>query len=287
MDFAYRIPGTTGPDITIRRSRLGGVSVHVNGQKLKPGRGNRFDIQLPGGATAQLQISGLWTGLRVTADGVPTELGGGLTATADGVETELEPRVPAIYLALTIVPVGLALLGGALGGLIGVGAAVVNLAIARTPRPGPVKLAAMVGVIAVAVGVWGVVVVALTPLPTFATGDCLNVGLRDIADGTNLDPVKLRPVNCAIPHRSEVVGVLTYPGEGGYPDSETMEAFATTGCRQAFAEYVGASLDGSSLIVSILTPTSLSWLKGDRDVDCVAIPILGNQLTGSIRGTRQ
>jgi hypothetical protein len=75
VDFPYRIPGTTEPEITIRRSALGNLSVHVDGQQLKRrGRGMRYDIPLPDGTTTELEVTGQWRGLKAKANGVETAL---------------------------------------------------------------------------------------------------------------------------------------------------------------------------------------------------------------------
>ena len=145
MDFPFRIPGTTEPEITISRSALGNVSVHVNGQQLKRrGRGLRYDIPLPDGTATELEVTGQWRGLK---------------AKVNGVETALEPPVSPIYVLLIFLPLALVAVGGLIGGLVGVFTSMANMVISRRRLAAPLKLAAMVSVVAVGIAVWFVVCV--------------------------------------------------------------------------------------------------------------------------------
>ena len=125
MDFQYRIPGTTEPEITVRRSTLGNISVHVDGKELKRrGRGLRYDVPLRDGTTTELELTGQWRGLK---------------AKANGVETALEPPVSPIFVVLIFLPLALAVLGGLIGGVIGAITAAVNLVVSRRRIAGPLQ----------------------------------------------------------------------------------------------------------------------------------------------------
>ena len=271
MDFPFRIPGTTEPEITIRRSGLGNVSVLVNGQKVKRrGLRMRYDIPLPNGTTTELEITGQWRGLN---------------AKVDGVETALEPPVSPIFVLLIFLPLALLFIDGAIGSVIGVLAAMANLVISRRRLAAPIKLVAMVLVVAVGIGGYLAVGFAIAPLPNLATGDCLNARFREVQAGGTVDTRNLRPVDCATAHENEVVGTIAYTDTGAFPGMQAFEEFAQAPCLAAFESYVGISFDVSVLDMFILTPTDLTWIKGHRDIACIVMTLDGTQLTGTIRGT--
>ena len=60
--------------------------------------------------------------------------------------------------------------------------------------------------------------------------------------------------------------------------------FAQDPCLDAFAEYVGIDFQTSSLDMILVTPTDLTWLKGDREIECVVLTTDAGKLTGSVRG---
>jgi hypothetical protein len=266
VDFPFRIPGTTEPEIIIRRSALGNVSVHVAGQQLKRrGRGLRYDVPLPDGTTTELEVTGQWRGLK---------------AKVNGIETALEPPVSPIYVLLIFLPLALVVVGGLIGGVIGVVASMANMVISRRRLAGPLKIAAMVLVAAIGAGGYFAVAFALSPLPRVAVGDCLN-GVRV---GVELTPNTLRPVDCAIAHENEVVGLVVSTATGAYPGTQALFDFASAPCTVAFESYVGSSFELSDLDMILVTPSDVTWLKGDRDIACIVMTIDGSQLTGSVRG---
>jgi hypothetical protein len=271
VDFPFRIPGTTEPEITIRRSALGNVSVHVDGQQLKRrGRGMRYDIPLPDGTTTELVVMGQWRGLK---------------AKVNGVETALEPPVSPIYVVLIFLPLALVGVGGLIGAVVGVFTSMANMVVSRRRLAAPLKLGAMVLVVAVGIGVWYAISFAIAPLPKMATGDCLNAHYRDVQEGALLDPSTLRPVSCATAHENEVVGVVTYTGDDAFPAIQALSDFATLPCIEAFESYVGISFQTSDLDMFPLTPSDATWIKGHRTIACVVLTIDGSMLTGSVRGT--
>jgi hypothetical protein len=271
VDFPFRIPGTTEPEITIRRSALGNVSVHAGGQQLKRrGRGMRYDIPLADGTATQLEVVGRWRGLK---------------ARVNGVETALEPPVSPIFVLLIFVPLALAVIGGLIGGVIGVFASMANLVVSRRRLAAPIKLVAMVLVVALGIGGYLAVGFTIAPLPNLATGDCLNSRYREVQAGGTVEPRDLRPVDCAPPHENEVVGTFVYTATGAFPGMQAFEEFAQGPCLDAFESYVGISFDVSVLDMFILTPTDLTWIKGHRDIACIVMTVDGSQLTGTIRGT--
>jgi hypothetical protein len=268
VDISFRIPGTTEPEITVRRSALGSIKVFVDGTPARRRHRRRlsYDIPLSDGTVTELRLTGQWTNLK---------------ADINGVQTVLEPPVPRFAVILTFLPLALVLLGGLIGGLIGVGAAAINGRLARRQMPLPIKVISMLGVIALSVALYLGAAFAIAPIPTLETGTCVN-GIRPSADMT---ASATRPVDCTKPHDNEVVGTLRHDGQGGYPGTAALETFAAAGCIAAFNAYVGGDFQSSTLQMLPFMPDELSWAKGARDISCVVLAGDGTQLTGSVKGT--
>ena len=270
MDLAFRIPGTDGPDIVARRSFLGSISLTVDGQRLKPSSRRRLDWQVPlrDGTTARVELTGQWTGLR---------------ARVNGEEIALETRIPRWQVLISVLPLGLAIVGGLIGGLIGVVGSGINTILVRRIRSTPLRVAALVGVTLLTGGAYLATAIAVSPLPKLDVGTCVD-GIRE---NVTLSASNYRAVDCAKPHDNEVVGSTTFAGSGGYPGESVLGNYALTPCVAAFETYVGGSFDASSLTMIPIIPTDLTWLKGDRTIACVVLSSSGAMLTGSIRGTGQ
>lgn len=150
MDYSYRIPGTTGPDIVIRLGAFG-ATVLANGVPLR-GRGSfrrTYTVPMPDGPARELRLN-TWTGSpRVSVDGHETPIG---------------PQISAVELVLAFLPVGLVGIGGLLGGVIGGATVGVNMSIARSGSPMAVRVLGMLGATAVAVVLWWAVVSVLRSL---------------------------------------------------------------------------------------------------------------------------
>lgn len=265
MDIPFVLPGTTEPAITVRRSMFGNIGVLVNGVPLKRrGPGLTYDIPLPDGTSTELRLTGQWTGLR---------------AAVNGVETALEPPVSRFVVALVFLPLFLAVIGGAIGAVVGFVTAGVNLTLSRRAISLPLKLAAMLGMTALGAAVAIGIVFAITPIPTLAAGSCLS----GVHQGAAITAGSTKPIDCSVVHENEVVGAFEYAGGGGYPGQSVLLAYAQAPCLQAFADYVGIDFQASSLDMIAVTPSDLSWIKGDRTISCVAVDPKGGTLTGSIR----
>jgi hypothetical protein len=186
-----------------------------------------------------------------------------------------------VFVGLTFLPLLLVIVGGLIGGLFGVLTSSINLAISRRHLSWPLKLAAMLGVTVLGAVLYFVVAFAISPIPTLATGTCLNgvhVG-AEVTTGTT------RPVDCAVAHENEVVGSVLHPGDGAYPGQQAIFDYSQTPCMDAFAAYVGVDFQASVLEMIVITPTDLTWIKGDRAVACVVLLPNAEKLTGSVRGT--
>lgn len=266
MDLPFRIPGTTGPDIIVRRSPLGSFQVLVDGVPVTGHKG-RYPIHLPDGTVKELGLMGQWTGLK---------------GVVDGVETPLEPPIPRLLLVLIFLPLVLVPLGGLIGGAFGGLAAAVNTGVVRLRMASAGKVAAMLGVTVLATALYVVTAVALrsaiAPVPTLDLGICVN----GVVEGqlSSLDPV-----SCTIPHDSEVVGSTTHPDAAAFPGEPSLATFATTPCIAAFNAYVGSDFQTSILAMLPIVPTESTWAKGDRAITCLVLADDGSKLTSSVKGS--
>lgn len=225
-----------------------------------------FDIPMPDGSISRLQLRGQWTGLK---------------AVVNGVETRLEPSVPRLVVVLAFLPLGLVAIGGLIGGLIGGAGLAINVSLVHRPMRWTVKVAAMLGVNALAAATVFGVAFAITPIPTLETGR----GVNGIRDGAAVLAATTRPVDCARPHDSEVIGTFQYGAKGGYPGHGFLRDFAEQPCLEAFAAYVGVDYQSSSLVLILVTPSDLTWSKGDRQIGCAVVADGDGQLTGSVKGS--
>jgi hypothetical protein len=267
MDLPFRIPGTTGPDIIVRRSPFGSFQVLVDGVPVKGHRG-RYPIHQPDGTVKEVRLPGYWTGLK---------------AVVDGVETPLEPPIPRILLVLIFLPLVLMPLGGLIGGAFGGLAAAINAGVARLRMATTGKALAMLGVTVLAAALYVVTAVAfrnaIAPIATLDVGMCVN----GVAEGQMAD--SLDPVSCTTPHDSEVVGSATHPDASAYPGEAALETFAATPCIAAFNAYVGSDFQASSLGMVPIVPTESTWATGDRAITCVALADDGSKLARSVKGS--
>ena len=268
MDYPFRIPGTDGPDLVIRRSELRGISVLVNGVKLPPSSRAGWTIPMADGSGTAMRVTGQYTGMRVLVNGA---------------EIPLEPAIPRWMTVLMLLPIAL-LIGGLLGGLIGGLGVVVNRAISIRRIAVPLKAGGMLAVTAIGVGIWLGAAILITPLPKLEVGQCMN-GLKE---GANVTAANTRPVDCAKPHDNEIVGVLAMADQPAFPGDQVIIIAAQAQCPPLFASYVGIDFSASKLNMIPIVPTQTSWgTKGDRTIACVVVSGDGSQLTGSVKGTKQ
>lgn len=110
-------------------------------------------------------------------------------------------------------------------------------------------------------------------------GDCFDAG-----DGV-LSQVTAHP--CSTAHTYELFAIAEDTVDTDYPDDATIAQFLAGSCEPAFAEYVGISLEQSSLGVIQVAPTADGWSRGDRTFLCAAYDPASDRTTGSLRGTRR
>jgi hypothetical protein len=199
----------------------------------------------------------------------------------NGVETVLEPPIPRFLVLVTFLPLLLVLIGGLIGGVIGVATAGINLAISRRAMRLPLKLVAMLGATALGIAIYVAVAFVLAPIPSLTAGQCVN----GIHEGAELSASSYRPVDCAGAHDNEVIGIVRSTATGAYPGQQALFDFATNPCYDAFAAYVGIDFQTSELEMIVITPSDVTWAKGDRVVACVAVAPNAGKLTGSVKGS--
>jgi hypothetical protein len=270
MDTTFRIPGTLGPEISVRRSWLGSIRALVDGQKAqrRRSRGLTYLIPMSDGSTKELRLTGQWTGLR---------------AIVDGNEIEIERRLRRWEIALTFLPLGLIVLGGLIGALFGSGAAAINARLARSTLRAPIRAVGMILISLVAAALYLGTAFSIAPVPKLTVGSCVN----GIHEGVNVTTSTTRSVDCASPHENEVIASVDYSPSGAFPGQSALDAFATAQCPTAFESYVGVSFEQSSLQMIPVTPSDLTWAKGDRSVTCVVLTTDGSKLTGSVKGSQK
>jgi len=270
METTFRIPGTEGPDITVRRSGLGRIAVLAAGQPVRRMKspGLAYEVPLADGSTKSIQIEGRWSSLKAIVDG-------------EGIELERPLRPWERLLALA--PYLLFLLGGWIGAAIGAAASVINVRILRTAAATPLRAAGAVAVSLVGAALTIGIAFAAAPVPAFTVGSCVN----GLGDGQDVSTEATKPVDCASAHDGEVAGNVQYVSQGAFPGTEAIVSATTARCEGVFVSYVGLSFDDSSLGLFFVVPSESTWIKGDRTVTCIVVGPDKTKLTGSIKGSRE
>jgi putative regulator of septum formation len=268
VDSSFRIPGTSGPEIRVRRSVLGNVKVLADGVPIKRAgrRGLRYQIPLQDGTTTELQLTGQWTGMR---------------AIVNGAQLPLERPLARWEVVLTFLPFLLAIVGGLLGAVFAIAGIAINGGLVRRAIRAPIKALVMVAITVLAVASYFVAVFAIAPLPTLTVGTCLN----GIEEGRTVTSSGSRPIDCAVAHDNEIVGSVTHPGAASYPGQPALVQYGEAPCLTAFQQYVGVDFQSSGLDMLEVVPTDVTWLKGDRHISCIVLTRDGSRITGSVKGT--
>lgn len=110
-----------------------------------------------------------------------------------------------------------------------------------------------------------------------AAGDCFD-------DSTEEAEVTLAP--CGQSHDGEVVASVAL-GSGAYPGDRGLQEQAERACDQAFAKYVGTTVQKTSLRPDFWAPDRELWEAGDRTVVCATWGPDGDRLRGTVRGTKR
>jgi len=145
----------------------------------------------------------------------------------------------------------------------------------------------MVGLVAVAVSVFGLGVAAIatfwesdagTSLVDLDVGDCFDLPDDAAADGT-IETVET--VDCVVPHLAEVVLVGSLAdGDEPYPPDDELFAIVDRACRNAELDI--DEVDSASFGLLPIAPTVELWESFEGRFLCVAIPFGGDPVTGSV-----
>lgn len=73
--------------------------------------------------------------------------------------------------------------------------------------------------------------------------------------------------------------------EDVFPGDEYLAVAAADTCGEAFAVYVGTTVDQSRYAVDWLVPSESTWANGDRQAVCLVVSGVDSPLTGSVKGS--
>ncbi|QYF91493.1 septum formation family protein [Arthrobacter sp. PAMC25284] len=105
----------------------------------------------------------------------------------------------------------------------------------------------------------------------FQLGDCFK----------DFDPEALQStvVDCGTEHSAQLVAIESYPEPAEYPGREPLKQKALDACK---ATDLAAKTADYPLGYKLAYPSSTSWDKGDRRVDCYVIAESGNVIVDSL-----
>jgi hypothetical protein len=139
MRHVFRLSAAGSPEIEVDQSQLVGLRVAVDGrplQRLREGGRPAWRIPLADGSGVRVRFGGQLTGLQAILD--------------DGTVIQLERRLRLWELVLAVLPFGLFGVTGVTGGVFGLVAVLVDLRLLRMAWSGPVRIAACLAALAVA-----------------------------------------------------------------------------------------------------------------------------------------
>ena len=103
--------------------------------------------------------------------------------------------------------------------------------------------------------------------------------LRDCFKDFDPDAQQSTVVDCATGHSAQLVAVEKYAAEDSYPGREALKQKARAACKAApLTDKAG----DYALSYKLAYPSSSSWGKGDRRVDCYAVTDAGNVIMESL-----
>jgi predicted small secreted protein len=94
-------------------------------------------------------------------------------------------------------------------------------------------------------------------------------------------------VPCSTKHTQEAYAIEAYDRADAYPGDQALTSFADGACLGQYQDYVGVAYQDSKLFYTYLLPSARSWNEGkDRKVVCI-ITTTGQELTASVKGSKQ
>jgi hypothetical protein len=70
-----------------------------------------------------------------------------------------------------------------------------------------------------------------------------------------------------------------------YPGDVYIADAAAHTCGEAFALYIGATVERSQYAVDWIVPSEATWSRGDRETVCLVVSGAGSPLTGTVKGS--
>jgi hypothetical protein len=107
----------------------------------------------------------------------------------------------------------------------------------------------------------------------------LDFQLRDCFKDFDPDAQQSTVVDCATGHSAQLVAVEKYGADESYPGRESLKQKARNACKAAPLTDKASDYD---LSYKLAYPSSRSWEKGDRRVDCYAVTDAGNVIKASL-----
>jgi hypothetical protein len=89
-------------------------------------------------------------------------------------------------------------------------------------------------------------------------------------------------VSCDGPRDVEAFFWAEFP-DGEFPGDEYVAGAADDTCGEAFAVYVGTSVESSQYDIDWLVPSASTWADGDRQAVCLVVSGSGSPLTGNVK----
>ncbi|WP_297084479.1 septum formation family protein [uncultured Demequina sp.] len=111
-------------------------------------------------------------------------------------------------------------------------------------------------------------------------GECLNEA--SVTEEGEQEIGVMPVVDCADVHFAEVFHTEELTVED-YP--EDISDLASEVCYLSFEDYLGIPYEESIYYFTATYPTSASWNWGDRQIACLVVGDVGEQLTGSVAGS--
>lgn len=114
-----------------------------------------------------------------------------------------------------------------------------------------------------------------------AAGECIDDSI--VGEEGEQEVGALPVVDCAEPHTAEVYYVEDLP-DGDF-NPVTVGNTADEACYDEFEPFMGIAYESSDYYISSIVPSYETWERGDRQVACLIVGEVGEELTGSLKGS--
>lgn len=117
--------------------------------------------------------------------------------------------------------------------------------------------------------------------------DAFQVRVGDCFDDNNNDGEQVTSIPglpCSEPHDNETFAVFDLSLDS-HPGEEAIAEISFDACIERFEPFVGTDYESSTLDITLMYPTEMSWAQNDREVICAVYDLDGNKLTGSVKGS--